>query len=96
MKYESFKESSFIKIKNTNLSNFIKYEYSIDQSNIGKKIQGAYIRKYFKLFIKLLSKNNIPNRNELFVLKNRKFIPNIHYKNLYYNSEKYSKDWWKV
>ena len=96
MKYEGLKESSVIKIKNTNLSNFIKFEYSIDRSNIGKKIQGAYIRKYFKLFIKLFFINNTVNNNELFALKNRKFIPNIYYKNIYYNSEKYCKDWWKI
>ena len=94
MKYEGLKESSVIKIKNTNLSNFIKFEYSIDRSNIGKKIQGAYIRKYFKLFINFLSQNNTVYSNELFTLRNRKFLPNIYYKNIYYNSEKYCKDWW--
>ena len=35
MKYEGFKESNFIKIKNSNLSNFIEFKYGIEQYNIG-------------------------------------------------------------
>ena len=32
MKYEDFKKSNFIKIKNSNLGNFIDYKYSIEKS----------------------------------------------------------------
>ena len=43
---QSFKESNFIKLKNANLSKFVEFKYSIEQSNLGRKIQGEYIRKF--------------------------------------------------
>jgi hypothetical protein len=94
MKYDLLKKSSFEKIKNSQISKYTKFEYSIEKLTNGKKIQGNHIRKYFKIFIKIFSINIIPNSKELFVLKNRKFLPNIFYKNIYYKSEKYCKDWW--
>lgn len=81
MKYDGFKETNFKKIKNANLSNFIIFEYAIDKSNLGKKLQGIYVRNYIKSCLNLLFTNNIPN---------------IVYKKINYNSEKYSKDWWKI
>ena len=94
MKYELLNKSSFIKINNSQISKYTKFEYSIEKLIYGKRIQGVYIRKYYKLFINFFSINNTLNYNELFISKNRKFLPNIYYKNIYYNSEKYCKDWW--
>ena len=81
MKYDGFKESSFIKIKNSNLINFIEFEYSIEQASLGKNIQAAFIRNYFKLFF-----NNIFSSR----------VSNIYYKNTNSISSIYSKNWWKI
>ena len=55
MKYEGFQESNFIKIKNSNLSNFIEFKYSIEQSNLGRKIQGQYIKKFIRSFFNIFT-----------------------------------------
>jgi len=81
MKYESFKESNFIKLKNANLSKFIEFKYSIEQSNLGRKIQGAYIRKFIRSFCKIFTISQVSN---------------IYYKNINNSSSTYSKDWWKI
>ena len=79
MKYEGFKESNFIKIENSNLSNFIEFKYAIEQYNIGKNIHAKYIRQFIKIFFK-----NIFNFH----------VSNIYYKANKNSSSIYSKDWW--
>lgn len=80
MKYEVLKKSSFIKINNSQISKIEKFEYSIEKTIYGKRLQS----KYFKSFINFLINNlKIKNKN------------NVFYKNNY-SSEKYSKDWWLI
>jgi hypothetical protein len=81
MKYEAFKKSNFIKIKNTNLSNFIDFKYGIDKSCHGKNLQAAFIRKFIKLIF-----------SKIFSFK----VENVYYKNSNNSSFVYSKDWWKI
>ena len=81
MKYEGFQESNFIKIKNSNLSNFIEFKYSIEQSDLGRKIQGKYIRKFIRLFFNIFTISQVSN---------------IYYKNINNSLSIYSKDWWKI
>ena len=78
MKYENFKESNFI---NSNLSNFIEFKYSIEQSDFGRKIQGKYIRKFIRSFCKIFTISQFSN---------------IYYKNINNSLSIYSKDWWKI
>ena len=81
MKYSNFKESNFIKIKNSNISNFIEFKYGVEQSNVGKNIQAIFIRKFIKLAF-----NNIFN-----------FKPSsVYYKNNKNSLSIYSKDWWNI
>ena len=79
MKYEGFKESNFIKIENSNLSNFIEFKYGIEQYNIGKNIHAAFIRKSIKLVF-----------NSIFNIH----VSNIYYNNKKNFSSIYAKDWW--
>ena len=79
MKYEGFKESNFIKIKYSNLSNFIEFKYGIEQCNIGKNIHAAFVRKFLKSVF-----NNIFNSH----------VSNVYYKNNNSSSSIYYKDWW--
>ena len=81
MKYASFKESNFIKIKNANISNFIEFKYGIEQYNVGKNIQARLIRKYIKSAF-----NSIFNSKP----------SNIYYKNSKNFLSIYSKDWWNI
>jgi len=81
MKYEEFKESNFIKIKNSNLSNFIEFKYGIEQYNIGKNIHAASVRKFIKSVF-----NNIFNSH----------VSNSYYKNNENFSSIYSKNWWNI
>ena len=81
MKYEGFKESNFIKIKNSNLSNFIEFKYGIEQYNVGKNIHAAFVRKFLKSVF-----NNIFNSH----------VSNVYYKNNNSSSSIYSKDWWNL
>ena len=81
MKYEGFKKSNFIKIKNSNLGNFIDYKYSIEKSCYGRKLQASFIRKFIKLIF-----------NKFFNFK----VENVYYKNSNNSSFVYSKDWWKI
>tara|TARA_B110000240_G_C13241568_1_gene343447 strand:- start:370 stop:615 length:246 start_codon:yes stop_codon:yes gene_type:complete len=79
MKYEGFKELNLIKIKNSNLSNFIEFKYGIEQYNVGKNIHAAFVRKFLKSVF-----NNIFNSH----------VSNVYYKNNNSSSSIYSKDWW--
>ena len=78
MKYEGFKESNFIKIENSNLSNFIEFKYGIEQYNVGKNMHAAFIRKFVKSIF-----NNIFYSH----------VSSVYYKNNN-SSSIYSKDWW--
>ena len=78
MKYKGFKESNFIKIKNSNLSNFIEFKYGIEQYNVGKNIHAAFVRKFIKSIF-----NDIFNSH----------VSNVYYKKNNPSSI-YAKDWW--
>ena len=81
MKYASFKESNFIKIKNANISNFIEFKYGIEQYNVGKNIHARFIRQFIKSAF-----NSIFNSKPSYVYyKNSKNFLSI-----------YSKDWWNI
>jgi hypothetical protein len=80
MKYSNFKESNFIKIKNSNISNFIEFKYGVEQSNIGKNIQAIFIRKLIKSAF-----------HNIFNFK----ISNVYY-NSKNSLSIYSKDWWNI
>ncbi|MAC40918.1 MAG: hypothetical protein CMJ05_03900 [Pelagibacterales bacterium] len=81
MKYASFKESNFIKIKNVNISNFIAFKYGIEQYNVGKNIQARLIRQFIKSAF-----NSIFNSKP----------SNVYYKNSKNFLSIYSKDWWNI
>tara|TARA_B110000238_G_scaffold171987_1_gene190188 strand:- start:340 stop:585 length:246 start_codon:yes stop_codon:yes gene_type:complete len=81
MKYDGFKESNFIKIENSKLSNFIEFKYGIEQINNGKNIHALYIRKFIKTVY-----------NNIFYIK----VSNVNYKNTNKISSIYSKDWWNL
>jgi hypothetical protein len=81
MKYASFKESNFIKIKNANISNFIAFKYGIEQYSVGKNIQARLIRQFIKSAF-----NSIFNSKP----------SNVYYKNSKNFLSIYSKDWWNI
>ena len=81
MKYASFKESNFIKIKNVNISNFIAFKYGIEQYNVGKNIRARLIRQFIKSAF-----NSIFNSKP----------SNVYYKNSKNFLSIYSKDWWNI
>ena len=81
MKYASFKESNFIKIKNANISNFIEFKYGIEQYNVGKNIQARFIRQFIKSAL-----NSIFNSKP----------SNVYYTNSKNSLSIYSKDWWNI
>ena len=79
MKYEGFKESTHIKIKNSNLNDFIEFKYGIEQYNVGKNIHAAFVRKFIKSVF-----NNFFNSQ----------VSYVYYKNNKNYSSIYSKNWW--
>ena len=81
MKYASFKESNFIKIKNANISNFIEFKYGIEQYNVGKNIQARFIRQFIQSAF-----NSIFNSKP----------SHVYYKNSKNFLCIYSKDWWNI
>ena len=81
MKYEDFKKSNFIEIKNSNLGNFIDYKYSIEKSCHGRNLQASFIRKFIKLIFNKFSNFKVEN---------------VYYKSLNNSSFVDSKDWWKI
>jgi hypothetical protein len=81
MKFASFKESNFIKIKNANISNFIEFKYGIEQYNVGKNIQARFIRQFIKSAL-----NSIINSKP----------SHVYYKNSKNSLSIYSKDWWNI
>lgn len=81
MKYASFKESNFIKIKNANISNFIEFKYGIEQYNVGKNIQARFIRQFIQSAF-----NSIFNSKP----------SHVYYKNSKNFLSIYSKDWWNI
>lgn len=58
MKYELLKESSFIKINNSKVSGYTKFQYSIEKLHYGKKIQSDYIRFIISSLMNSKSKKN--------------------------------------
>ena len=81
MKYASFKESNFIKIKNAYISNFIEFKYGIEQYNVGKNIQARFIRQFIQSAF-----NSIFNSKP----------SHVYYKNSKNFLCIYSKDWWNI
>ena len=45
MKYEVLNKSSYIKIKNLQISKYSQFEYSIDKLIHGKRAQSIYLKK---------------------------------------------------
>ena len=45
MKYEVLNKSSYIKIRNSQISKYSQFEYSIDKLIHGKRAQSIYIKK---------------------------------------------------
>ena len=61
MKYEVLSKSSYIKIKNLQISKYSQFEYSIDKLIHGKRAQSIYIKKIFNNLFSIKSKNRINN-----------------------------------
>ena len=61
MKYEVLNKSSYIKIKNSQISKYSEFEYSIDKLIHGKIAQSIYIIKILNNFLSIKSKNRTNN-----------------------------------
>ncbi len=61
MKYEVLSKSSYIKIKNLQISKYSQFEYSIDKLIHGKRAQSIYIKKILNNLFSIKSKNRINN-----------------------------------
>ena len=57
MKYELLNKSSFIKINNSQISKYTKFEYSIEKLSLGKRAQSKYIIRIISFLINNKSKN---------------------------------------
>ena len=57
MKYEVLNKSSYIKIKNSQISKYSQFEYSIDKLIHGKKAQSIYIKKILNNLFSIKNKN---------------------------------------
>ena len=60
MKYEVLNKSSYIKIKNLQISKTLQFEYSIDKLIHGKRAQSIYIKKLLNNLFSIKNKNR-PN-----------------------------------
>ena len=56
MKYELLNKSSFIKINNSQISKYTKFEYSIEKLSLGKRAQSKYIIRIISFLINYKSK----------------------------------------
>ena len=56
MKYELLNKSSFIKINNSQISKYTKFEYSIEKLSFGKRAQSKYIIRIISFLINNKSK----------------------------------------
>ncbi|MDG2000727.1 MAG: hypothetical protein P8J46_02975 [Alphaproteobacteria bacterium] len=56
MKYELLNKSSFIKINNSQISKYTKFEYSIEKLSLGKRAQSKYIIRIISFLINNKSK----------------------------------------
>ena len=56
MKYDLLKKSSFEKIKNSQISKYTKFEYSIEKLSLGKRAQSKYIIRIISFLINNKSK----------------------------------------
>ena len=61
MKYEVLNNSSYIKIKNLQISKYSQFEYSIDKLIHGKRAQSIYIKKILNNLFSIKNKNTTNN-----------------------------------
>ena len=61
MKYEVLNKSSYIKIKNLQISKSLQFEYSIDKLIHGKRAQSIYIKKLINNLFSTKNKNRANN-----------------------------------
>tara|TARA_Y100000746_G_scaffold168688_1_gene146038 strand:- start:270 stop:509 length:240 start_codon:yes stop_codon:yes gene_type:complete len=61
MKYEVLNKSSYIKIKNLQISKSLQFEYSIDKLIHGKRAQSIYIKKLINNLFSIKNKNRANN-----------------------------------
>ena len=61
MKYEVLSKSSYIKIKNLQISKYSQFEYSIDKLIHGKRAQSIYIKKILNNLLSIKNKNTTNN-----------------------------------
>ena len=61
MKYEVLNNSSYIKIKNLQISKYSQFEYSIDKLIQVKRAQSIYIKKILNNLLSIKNKNTTNN-----------------------------------
>ena len=61
MKYEVLNKSSYVIIKNSQISKHSQFEYSIDKLIHGKRAQSTYIIKILNNLLRIKSKNRTNN-----------------------------------
>ena len=61
MKYEVLNKSSYIKIKNLQISKYSQFEYSIDKLIFGKRAQNIYFKKVLNNLFSIKSKKRTNN-----------------------------------
>ena len=57
MKYEVLNKSSYIKIRNSQISKYSQFEYSIDKLYHCKRAQSIYIKKILNNLLSIKNKN---------------------------------------
>ena len=61
MKYEVLNKSSYTKIRNSQISKYSQFEYSIDKLIQGKRAQSIYIKKILNNLFSINNKNTTNN-----------------------------------
>ena len=61
MKYEVLNKSSYTKIRNSQISKYSQFEYSIDKLINGKRAQSIYIKKILNNLFSIKNKNTTNN-----------------------------------
>lgn len=61
MKYEVLNKSSYTKIRNSQISKYSQFEYSIDKLIQGKRAQSIYIKKILNNLFSIKNKNTTNN-----------------------------------
>tara|TARA_B100000214_G_C23943130_1_gene616684 strand:- start:26 stop:265 length:240 start_codon:yes stop_codon:yes gene_type:complete len=61
MKYEVLNKSSYTKIRNSQISKYSQFEYSIDKLIHGKRAQSIYIKKILNNLFSIKNKNTTNN-----------------------------------